>query len=257
MLKKIYLFPIFLLLFSCGSYNKDLGTTLDYKYYSALGYLSNGNLEKSKKLFEQIVDEYPYKDEAQEAQVFLIWIYYLTDDLISAEVNIDSFLKYYVSNQYTSWIKYMKALVEYEQISISLRDQSYAKNALYSFADIYKNQKNSQYAKDARYRLEVIKYNLAERTLLIGKQYEKNTNYIAAISRYQELVDLYKDTPFVEEAMYRLVANWLRLGGNDEAFRIASVLGYNAPDSLWYAKSLDLIDTFGDFDEGFKLKKKQ
>ena len=257
MFKKIYLFFTFLLLISCTSYNKELGTTLDYKYYEALGYLSNGDLEKSKALFEKIVDEYPYKDEAQEAQVFLIWIYYLMDDLISAEVNIDSFLKYYVSNQYTSWIKYMKALVEYEQISTSLRDQSYAKNALYSFADIYKNQKNSQYAKDARYRIEVIKYNLAERTLLIGKQYEKNSNYISAISRYQELLDIYKDTPFIEEAMYRLVINWLRLGVDEEAFRVASVLGYNSPDSIWYAKSLDLFDKYSDFDDNFKLKKNQ
>jgi outer membrane protein assembly factor BamD len=236
-------------LYSCTTYDEKIGVSLDYKYYKALGFLVNNDIDSAKILFEEIVSEYPYREESLEAQVFLIWIYYLQNDLVAAEVNIDSFLKYYVSNQYNVWIKYMKALVQYEQIDSPQRDQQFSRNALYSFSDILKNQKESQYAKDAKFRIEVIKYNMAERSLLIARYYEKRTNYIGAISRYQEVIELYPETPFTQEALYRLSATWLRLGVKEEAFKTVATLGYNFPDSIWYEKALILIKNYTDYNE--------
>lgn len=249
-MRNLFIVAVFLIFLSgCSSYNEKIGVSLDYKYYKALNFLSNNDIDSARILFEEIVGEYPYRDESLEAQVFLIWIYYLNNDLIAAEVSIDSFLKYYVSNQYTVWIKYMKALVQYEQMDTPLRDQQFSRNALYSFSEIYKNQKDSQYGKDAKFRIEIIRYNMAERSLVIGKYYEKRTNYIGAIARYQEVIELYQETPFTQEALYRLTATWIRLGVKDEAFKAASTLGYNFPDSIWYKKALTLIKTHTSYDE--------
>ncbi|MFL1781344.1 outer membrane protein assembly factor BamD [Candidatus Hepatincolaceae symbiont of Richtersius coronifer] len=241
MKKIIILLGLLIFLKACSSYNKDLGMSLDLMYSKALHALSQDKLEQSRLLFQKISDEYPYKEEAIEAQVFLIWIYYLQNDYTSVEINIDSFLKYYVYNDYTPWVNYMSALVKYEQISAPQRDQSYIKDALVAFFNIMRTYQNSPYGIDAKLRLDVIKYNFAQRNLEIGRYYLQNRNYIAAISRFQEIIKNYSDTVFIQEALYRLTYLWLVLGVPDEAFRFAATLGYNYPNSLWYSKAENLI----------------
>ncbi|MDR2008060.1 MAG: outer membrane protein assembly factor BamD [Alphaproteobacteria bacterium] len=230
------------LLASCSSFEKEPSMDVDFLYANALYQFNNGNLFEAKKIFQQISDNFPYKDEAIEAQVFLIWIFYLENDYINAEVTIDAFLKYYVANKYTDWANYMKALMAYEQMDSAETDPSDTLTALNLFANIYKRFEGTRYAQDAYYRIEVIKYNLALRSTRIGFFYLQNRNYIAAIARYQDIVNNFSDTIFVQEAMYRLVYLWLILGVDDEAFRTAAVLGYNYPQSAWYARSLTLIN---------------
>ncbi|XWO13834.1 Outer membrane protein assembly factor BamD [Candidatus Hepatincola sp. Pdp] len=235
---------ISLTLWSCDSYNKEVGLTLEYMYANALAELKDGDLTKAEESLQKIVSQYPYKDEAIEAQVLLIWAYYIDNDFIEAEVTIDAFLKYYVYNEYTDWVYYMKALVDYEQMENATRDQSYTKKALDEFYDIIKQHPSSVYAQDGIFKIQIIKYNLAYRSMKIGKYYLKNKNYYAAIPRYQEIITLYQDTAFTQEAMYRLVYIWLVLGEDEEAFRVASVLGYNYSDSKWYTKSLKLLKKY-------------
>ncbi|MDR0483838.1 MAG: outer membrane protein assembly factor BamD [Alphaproteobacteria bacterium] len=237
---------IILLLFavvaSCSSFQKEPTMDVDYLYANALNKFNQGNLFEAKKTFQQISDNFPYKDEAIEAQVFLIWINYLENDYVTAEVTIDAFLKYYVANKYTDWANYMRALMAYEQMDSSETDQTDSLTALNLFANIYKKYAGTQYEKDAYYRIEAIKYNLALRNMQVGFFYLQQRNYIAAIARYQDVVNSFPDTIFVQEAMYRLVYLWLLMGVDDEAFRAASVLGYNYPHSEWYRRSLRLIN---------------
>ncbi len=229
---------------SCSSFNKEPNLDVDYLYSIALFQFKEGNLFEAKKGFQKISDNFPYKEEAIEAQIFLIWISYLEDDYITAEVTIDSFLKYYVANKYTDWANYMKALIAYEQMDSSDTDQATTIQALNLFATIYKKYKGTEYERDAYYKIEVIKYNLALRDMKVGFFYLEEKNYIAAIARYQDVVDNFQDTIFLQEAMYRLVYLWFVFGVNDEAYRVASVLGYNYPHSEWYKKSLRLVNRY-------------
>ena len=141
---------------ACNSFNKEAGLDVDYLYSTALFQFKEGNLFEAKKSFQKISDNFPYKEEAIEAQVFLIWISYLENDYITAEITIDSFLKYYVANKYTDWANYMKALIAYEQMDSSDTDQTTTLQALQLFASIYKKYKGTQYERDAYYKIEVI-----------------------------------------------------------------------------------------------------
>jgi outer membrane protein assembly factor BamD len=257
-MKKLLLF-VFVLIAGCSSYDKELGRPLDIMYNEALYSLANGDLEEAKKNFERIVDEYPYKDEATEAQVFLIWIYYYKEDYVSAEINIESFLRYFVYNQYTPWVKYMQALVAYEQIPNYKRDMTPANNALVSFFEIAKKpnvgNSNNPYAKDAKFKIEAIKYKLAQRTMYVAEYYLENKNYIAALSTYNSIVENYPDTQYIAEALYRMTYIWLVLGVDEEAFRTTSTLGYNYPNSEWYDKAVGLISKYTKYDYNTSLKR--
>ncbi len=71
--------------------------------------------------------------------------------------------------------------------------------------------------------------------MLIGRYYERQHFYEAAINRYQRVVQDFQTTNHVAEALERLTECYLKLGLVDEARRSASVLGYNYPGSHWYA----------------------
>ena len=75
----------------------------------------------------------------------------------------------------------------------------------------------------------------------IGRWYEGQHLYEAAIGRFQRVVDDYQTTNHVPEALHRLVECYLRLGVIEEANRYASVLGHNFPGSVWYRDSYKLM----------------
>jgi outer membrane protein assembly factor BamD len=71
----------------------------------------------------------------------------------------------------------------------------------------------------------------------IGRYYEKQHLYAAAIGRFQRVVDDFQTTNHVPEALHRLTEIYLKLGMVDEAKKTAAVLGYNYPGSPWYDDS--------------------
>lgn len=70
--------------------------------------------------------------------------------------------------------------------------------------------------------------------MLVGRYYQQQHNYEAALNRYQRVVQDFQTTNHVAEALHRLVEVYMALGLADEAKHTASVLGYNYPDSQWY-----------------------
>jgi outer membrane protein assembly factor BamD len=78
---------------------------------------------------------------------------------------------------------------------------------------------------------------LAAKEMYIGRYYMKTEKWIAAINRFQNVVKNYDETPYIEEALHRLVEIYYKIGLVDNAKTIASVLGYNYGSGEWYKKS--------------------
>ena len=77
----------------------------------------------------------------------------------------------------------------------------------------------------------------------IGRFYQKQHLYEAAIGRYQRVVDDFQTTNHVPEALARLTEVYLALGLKDQARKTAAVLGYNYPGNEWYSDSYaQLVD---------------
>ncbi len=79
----------------------------------------------------------------------------------------------------------------------------------------------------------------------IGRWYQSQHLYTAAIGRFQRVVDDYQTTNHVPEALARLTEIYLALGMRNEARKTASVLGYNYPGSEWYEDSFSQLQDDG------------
>ena len=99
----------------------------------------------------------------------------------------------------------------------------------------------SDYARDAALKIDLARDHLAGKNMSIGRFYQNQGEYLAAINRFRTVVMSYQTTSHVPEALHRLVECYLALGITDEAQATAAVLGYNYPGSDWYIDSYALL----------------
>jgi outer membrane protein assembly factor BamD len=63
-----------------------------------------------------------------------------------------------------------------------------------------KNYPNTDFALDARFKLDLIQDMLASKEMYLGRHYLKKEKWIAAINRFKTVVSKYEKTIFIEEA---------------------------------------------------------
>ena len=91
--------------------------------------------------------------------------------------------------------------------------------------------------------------------MYLARHYQKKNKWIAAINRYNNIVENYNETIFIEEALHRLVEINYQLGLIKESEKFAKVLGYNYQSGEWYKKSYKIFNkNYKERDTG-KIKK--
>tara|TARA_B100000674_G_C37095132_1_gene582010 strand:- start:25 stop:486 length:462 start_codon:yes stop_codon:yes gene_type:complete len=146
----------------------------------------------------------------------------------------------------------MRAMCNYEQITNHQLDGSYNEIALENFNQVLKRFPNSDYAKDSRQKIILIKSNQAAKHIEIGRFYLKQKKYTAALNRFKIVVEDYSMTKFTPEALYRMVEAYYEIGMVEESIKVAATLGYNYPDTKWYRYSYNLIKKVDEKDSIFK-----
>ena len=110
------------------------------------------------------------------------------------------------------------------------------------FKFIINNYPNTDFALDAKFKLDLINDILASKEMYLGRYYQKKNKWIAAINRYKIVIDDYDETIFVEEALHRLVEINYKIGLTDESKKYAKILGYNYRSGEWYKKSYKVFN---------------
>ncbi len=206
-------------------------------YNNGVDALHGGRYALAVTQFENIQQNYPYSGFTANAQLLEGYAYYLQDNYPDAVLQINRFLQLHPTSQDAAYAYYLRALCYYEQIADIQRDQQGTVQALNALQDVITRFPDTAYARDARLKIDLCRDHLAGKEMLIGRYYETQHYYEAAINRYQRVVQDFQTTNHVAEALHRLVEIYLKLGLNDQARRTAAVLGYNYPGSSWYQDS--------------------
>ena len=209
----------------------------DQLYSNGVDALQKGNYSIAVKHFDAIQQNYPYSSWATNAQLMEGYTEYRRDSYTEAVSQLDRFIALHPANKDVSYVYYLRALCYYEQIADISRDQKGTTEAMSALQEVVNRFPDSAYARDARLKIDLCRDHLAGKEMEIGRYYEKQHFYAAAIGRYQRVVDDYQTTNHVAEALSRLTELYLKLGLVGEAKRTASVLAYNYPGSAWYQNS--------------------
>jgi outer membrane protein assembly factor BamD len=195
--------------------------------------------------FREVERQHPYSEWSRRAILMTAYAHYEANSYAEAIADADQFITLYPGNAATDYAYYLKAICYFEQIVDVGRDQASTENAQVALKDVVKRYPTTEYAVDARLKLDMVSDQLAGKEMTIGRFYSRNGDPIAAIGRFRTVVDKYDTTSHTPEALYRLVAAYLSLGLIKEAVRDGAVLGYNYPGDIWYRDAYRLLTSKG------------
>jgi outer membrane protein assembly factor BamD len=210
-------------------------------YAAAKDRLDRGDVEVAAALFDEVERQHPYSPWARRAQLMSAFSYYVAQDYNKSIESAQRFLQIHPGNKDAPYAYYLIALSYYEQINDVDRDQQITLQALTALTDVQRRYPDSEYAADARVKIDLVNDHLAGKEMEIGRFYERSGSWLAAQVRFQNVVDQYETTSHAPEALYRLTETSLALGIHAEAQKYASVLGANYPGSEWYERAYELM----------------
>ncbi|MFN3075683.1 MAG: outer membrane protein assembly factor BamD [Alphaproteobacteria bacterium] len=203
-------------------------------YNEAMNLLQREEYKAAAKAFDEVERQHPYSVWATKAQLMSAYTYYQSSRYDEAVVALGRFIQLHPGHRDVAYAYYLKGLCYYEQITDVSRDQKVTEEAAEALREVTTRFPNSQYARDARLKLDLTLDHLAGKEMEIGRFYLKRGQFLSAINRFTVIITQYQTTTHVPEALHRLVETYLALGLKEEAGKAAAVLGYNFPGSEWY-----------------------
>nr|WP_269332052.1 outer membrane protein assembly factor BamD [Futiania mangrovii] len=227
-------------------------------YNSAMNALNEGDNEIAVQLFDEVERQHPYSVWARRAILMGAFASYRENDYTAAIAGAERYLELYPGSDDAAYAHYLVAQSYYEQISDVHRDQGFTQLALRNLREVVQRYPDSDYARDAKVKIDLTLDHLAGKEMAVGRYYLEQRKYIGAINRFRKVVEDYQTTSHVPEALHRLVESYLAMGLKSEAQTAAAVLGYNYPGSPWYADSYYVLegkDLRPEVDEGSWLSR--
>ncbi|MGH6969092.1 MAG: outer membrane protein assembly factor BamD [Stellaceae bacterium] len=227
----------------CSSDKKDtyVERPVDELYNSAMDQLAQKDYSKAADTFDEVEQQHPYSVWATRAQLMSAYALYQANKYDDSIIAADRYIQLHPGNRDVAYAYYLKALNYYVQIEDVGRDQKTTEQAMQALEEVVRRFPNTAYARDARLKMDLARDHLAGKEMEIGRWYEKQGYYLAALNRFKTVVDKYQTTTHIPEALERMTECYLALGLKDEAKRTAAVLGYNYPGNPWYAATFTLV----------------
>ena len=251
----ILLLSIFLL-FSCSKKNNEELVSepseeelvLDI-YAEAVDALKKGDAFYAAKKFREVESLLPQSEWAAKASLMSAYADYSRNAFSKSIFGLERFINNYPADKNIPYAHYLIAICYYEQILDEKKDLQPLVKAKEKFESLLKKYPETDYALDARFKIDLIIDQLAAKEMSIARYYIKTEKWIPALNRLKLVVEEYDTTIFIEEALHRLVEVYYKLGLIEEATQAAAILGYNYKSSQWYERSYKV------FNKKYKPKK--
>ena len=216
-------------------------------YATGADRLDRGLWNQAVQYFGEVERQHPYSEWSRRAILMTAYAHYQGNDYAEAIGDADRFISLYPGNPAAAYAHYLKAICYFEQIVDVGRDQAATGQALANLSEVVQRYPRTEYAADARLKIDMVNDQLAGKEMTVGRFYQRANQPLAAINRYKTVInnEAFQRSSHTPEALYRLVEVNLALGLTEEATRNAAVLGHNYPGSPWYAEAYALLTERG------------
>jgi outer membrane protein assembly factor BamD len=195
--------------------------------------------------FQEVERQHPYSEWSRRSILMTAYAHYQANDYEDARADADRFVSLYPGSPSAVYAYYIKAICYFEQIIDVGRDQAATEQALGGLREVVRRYPTTQYATDAKLKIDMVNDQLAGKEMAIGRWYLRENQPLAAIGRFKTVIDRYQTTSHTPEALYRLTEAYMTLGLTEEAKRNAAVLGFNYPGDGWYSDAYALMSGKG------------
>lgn len=219
-----------LILLSCSSTPEDgdedhsdptFNLTAEEIYNEAHESLQDGNPNQAIEFFEKLEVKFPYGPFAKQAKLEIIYAYHQYENLESAIIASERFIKLYPNHPHVDYAYYMRGVSRYEMEKsffdewfdqdLTERDPESARNAFSYLNQLINKFPNSQYNFDAKKRMLFLRNSLAQHEIHVANYYLKRRAYVAAANRSKYVLNNYQNTPSVKPALKIMIKAYTKL----------------------------------------------
>ena len=211
-------------------------------YEEGINLFEIGDYFAASKKFLEAEILFPQSQWAPKSVLMASYSYYMQSYYSLAIENIKRYFKTYPNDKNKAYAHYLLAICYYETIEGEKKDLAPLILSKKEFDFIIKNFPNSDYAYDAKFKIDLINDILAAKEVYIGRHYIKKKKWIPALNRFKNVLKEYETTIHVEEAIHRLVEIYYKLGMEEESLKYASLLGYNYNSGDWYKETYKIFN---------------
>ena len=248
--KILFILVTLLFVYSCGDKtNKiseivevDMEMQMSNAYKEGYFELQRGDVLLAAKKFNEAELLFPQSPWAAKSAIMAAYAYYTQDYYSDTIFELERYLKTYPNHKDKVYAHFLLGMSFYEQIVDEKKDLKSILDAKNQFELIIKEYPASEFAMDAKFKIDLINEILAAKEMYIARYYLNKSKWIPALNRFKTVVNKYNTTIYTEEALHRLVEINYRLGLIDESKKYANTLGYNYQSSDWYKNSYKVFN---------------
>jgi len=177
---------------------------------------------------------FPFGEYGEQAQLELIYAYHQNNQHEQARAAASRFIRLNSNHPQIDYVLYLSGLSAWvagrhsleglKLTDISKRDPGATREAYADFNRLITTFPDSDYAPDAEQRLRYLKNLLAAQEVYIGRFYLRRGAPIAAINRGRGVVEGYRDTPAVADALAVMIEGYLHLNDTEQANELRQLL---------------------------------
>lgn len=220
---------------------KYQGQSAEQIYNTAETYLADREYSNAVKAYEGLDSLYPFGPHAEQAQLDMIYAYYMSGDHASAAAAAERYIRIHPRSRHVDYAYYMKGLANFYQnrgwfqryfpTDPAERDFGTMRQSFDDFAQLLRFYPQSRYAPDARQRMVYLRNIFARHELQVANYYLERRAYVAAANRANYIVQHYQSSTSTPEALAVMVKAYRGLGLTTSATEALRVLRLNYPQS--------------------------
>lgn len=252
----LLLLSALILLTACSSKPKEPEYTSEADlYHAAESQLNRSQWETGIKNLQTLEENFPFGTYAEQAQLELIYAYYMSNDPDAAIATANRFIRLHPQHRNVDYAYYMMGMSSFTKgkgmfervlpTDLTQRDPGAARESLANFSQLLTRYPDSSYAADAKKRMLYLRNLLARYEIHVANYYFKRGAYLAATARGRYVLENYPQTPAIPDALAVMVQGYKELGMNQAADEILPILRTNYPNH-------PALNKDGNFNERFR-----
>jgi outer membrane protein assembly factor BamD len=204
-------------------------------------HLFSPDYGKAIETFQDIIDNYPYSEQAVLAQLAIGDAYFKQGKYDEAVSYYRDFVELHPEHPKVPYAMYQTVMSYYKQSRDASRDQTATEEALSHLDRLLARYPHSEYSADGERMWKELRTRLGKHTMGVADYYFGRDEFGAAADRYRQVLDQYPGLGLDAQALYRLGVCYTRMNRTDEARKIFQVILDNYRGSAVAEQAADLV----------------
>jgi len=200
---------------SCNGYNKLLKSS-DYelKLVKADEYYKKANYVKALQLYDELIPIYKGTVKAEEVYYYYTYCNYYQGDYLLSQYHFKHFTRQFPNSVHSEECYFMNAYCYYLSSPNYKLDQTDTKSAIKEFQSFIDAYPESSRIDSCNKLVDLLRFKLERKDFDQVKQYQRLSDFKAAITSAQNFIKDFADSRYVDEAYFIIINSYYLLAIN-------------------------------------------